>query len=229
VALFEMGHVFAAPANSDGPLPDEPEHVALAVAGSVRRRPIEDDRDADVYDAVDAVRVLADALDVVGLDFEAADVVGFRPGRAARVVVDGSELGVVGEVAGGVLGALGLEAPVVAAELSLDALFGAARRDRTFRTPSRFPASTVDLAFALDEAVPAGRLQQTMRDAIGDVLEEVRTFDDFRSDSLGAGRRSLAFALRFRAPDRTLTDADVAELRQRAIDAVTKSHGAQLR
>jgi len=68
-----------------------------------------------------------------------------------------------------------------------------------------------------------------MRDAVGEVLEDVRAFDDFRSDALGPGRRSLAFALRFRAPDRTLTDTDVAELRQRAIDAVTKAHGAQLR
>ena len=187
VALFEMGHVFAAPATTDGPLPDEPEHVALALAGSVRRRPIEDDREVDVYDAVDAVHVLADALDVAGLDFDATDVGGFRPGRATRVVVGGSELGVVGEVAGEVLDALGLEPPVVAAELSLDALFGASRRERTFRTPSRFPTSTVDLAFAVDEAVPATRLQQTMRDAVGEVLEDVRAFDDFRSDALGSG------------------------------------------
>jgi phenylalanyl-tRNA synthetase beta chain len=68
-----------------------------------------------------------------------------------------------------------------------------------------------------------------LRDAVGDVLEDVRVFDDFRSEALGAGRRSLAFALRFRAPDRTLTDADVAGLRQRAIDAVAAAHDAQLR
>jgi phenylalanyl-tRNA synthetase beta chain len=229
VALFEMGHVFAAPTRSDAPLPDEPEHVALALAGSVRRRPIEDDRAVDVYDAVDAVRVVADALGVVGLDFDPADVVGFRPGRAARVVVAASEVGVVGEVSGTVLDALGLEPPVVAAELSLDALLDAPRRDGAFRAPSRFPASTVDLAFVLDESVPAARVQQTLREAVGDVLEDVHVFDDFRSDALGAGRRSLAFALWFRAPDRTLTDTEVAALRQRAIDSVTKTHGAQLR
>jgi phenylalanyl-tRNA synthetase beta chain len=230
VALFEMGHVFAAPdADGAGPLPDEPEHVALALAGSVQRRPVEHDRVVDVYDAVDAVRVVADALDVVGLDVHAGDVDGFRPGRAARVVVGSSELGVVGEVADAVLDALGLERPVVAAELSLDALLAAPRRERSFVAPSRFPASTIDLAFVLDDSVPAADLQQTLRYAVGDVLEDVRAFDEFRSDALGSGRRSLAFALRLRAPDRTLTDTEVAALRQRAIDAVAEAHGAELR
>ena len=88
---------------------------------------------------------------------------------------------------------------------------------------------TATIARIANKAVPAARVQQTIGDALGEVLEEVRAFDDFRSDALGAGRRSLAFALRFRAADRTLTDTDVAGLRQRAIDAVTTEHGARLR
>jgi len=128
-----------------------------------------------------------------------------------------------------VLAALGLDAPVVTAELVLDTLLDAARRDRTFRAPSRYPASTVDLAFVFDERVAAADVVRTVRAAVGDVLEDVRAFDVFRSDALGAGKRSLAFALRFRAPDRTLTDADVGAFRQRAIDAVTTAHGGELR
>ena len=69
----------------------------------------------------------------------------------------------------------------------------------------------------------------TLRDTVGDALEDVRLFDVFTSDAFGAGRRSLAFALRFRVTDRTLTDADVAALRQRAIDAVVAAHDAELR
>ena len=67
------------------------------------------------------------------------------------------------------------------------------------------------------------------RERIRELLESVRTFDEFRSEQLGEGRRSLAFALRFRAPDRTLTDAEIAEVRQRCIDAVTAAHAATLR
>jgi phenylalanyl-tRNA synthetase beta chain len=233
VALFEMGRVFLTPADrrraDDDPLPDEPEHVALAWAGTVRRRPVEDDRAVDVYDALDAVHVVLDALAIDDVVLEPASLAGYRAGRAARVLVGGHDAGAVGEVAPAVLDALGLDAPVVAAELVLDTLLDAARRDRTFRAPSRFPASSIDLAFVVADTVAADDVVRTLRTSTGDLLEDVRPFDVFQSDALGAGRRSVAFALRFRAPDRTLTDADVGALRQQAIDAVVSAHGAELR
>ena len=233
VALFEMGRVFLTPAGrrraGDDPLPDEPEHVALAWAGSIRRRPLEDDRAVDVYDAIDAVRAVLDALAIHDVSLEHAALTGYRAGRAARVLVDGHDAGTVGEVAPAVADALGFDGPVVAAELALDTLLDAARRDRTFRAPSRFPASAVDLAFVLADTVPAADVIRTLRTATGDSLEDIHLFDVFVADSFGAGRRSLAFTLRFRAPDRTLTDADVAVLRRAAIDAVVAAHGAELR
>jgi phenylalanyl-tRNA synthetase beta chain len=229
VALFEMGHVFDAGEDRDGPLPVEPEHLAVVFAGTVRRRPVEDDRRVDVYDAIDALHAVASAVGVTALTLRAGDVAGYRPGRAARVLADEVEIGAVGEVAEAVVVALGLEAPVAACEVSLDALFAAPRRDRAFVPQSRFPASTVDLAFDVADAVPAAAIGDSIGAAVGDLLEDVRVFDEFRSEALGPGRRSLAFALRFRAPERTLTDAEVGELRQRAIDAVTSAHDAQLR
>ncbi|MEX2100746.1 MAG: phenylalanine--tRNA ligase subunit beta [Acidimicrobiia bacterium] len=233
VALFEQGRVFAAPAAGGGPLPEEPEHVAVALSGSVRRAPVEADRERDGFDAVDAVRLIAESLGIADLALEPDSVHGFRAGRAARVLVGGVDAGVVGEIAPEVLAAVGLTGPVVATELSLDVLFDAPRRDRTFRTPSRCPASTIDLAFVVGNDVPAGAVEATMREAIGaaagDVLEAVRAFDVFRSDALGAGRRSVAFSLRLRASDRTLTDSEVGDLRQRAIDAVAAAHGGELR
>jgi len=232
-ALFEMGRVFLSPAGDRavdaGPLPDEPEHVAIAWSGGVRRRPVEDDRPVDVYDAVDAVRAVLDALGVADVVLEPVTNTGFRPGRAARVLVSGVEAGTVGEIAPAVLDALNLEAPVVAAELELDVLLDAPRRNRTFRAPSRFPASLLDLAFVVDESVAAASIEATLRAELGDVLEAVRCFDVFRADSLGAGRRSLAFTLRLRAPDRTLTDTEAGELRARAVAAVEQAHGAELR
>jgi phenylalanyl-tRNA synthetase beta chain len=229
VALFEMGRVFLAPAEGGGPLPDEPEQVAFAWAGHVRRSPIEPDRPVDVYDAVDTVRAVLDALGIADVAFDPVVNPGFRAGRAARVLVSGVEAGTVGEVAPLVLDALDLEAPVVAAELALDTLLDAPRRDRTFRAPSRFPASLLDLAFAAADTVPAAGIEATLRAELGDVLESLRCFDDFRSDAIGAGRRSLTFRLRLRAPDRTLTDAEAGELRARAVAAVERDHGAELR
>ena len=77
--------------------------------------------------------------------------------------------------------------------------------------------------------MPAGSIAETLHAAVGPVLEDVRVFDEFRGEQLGPGRKSLAFTLRFRAPDRTLTQADLAALRQRCIDAVADRHGATLR
>ena len=155
VALFEQGHVFLTPADGAGPLPDEPEHLAMAMAGTVRRRPVEDDRPVDVYDAVDALRAVVDALEIEEFALEPADIAGFRPGRSARALAGGVDVGVVGEVADAVVNALGLERPVVAFEVVLDTLVAAPRRDRQFASLSRFPASSIDLAFAVPDTVPA--------------------------------------------------------------------------
>ena len=229
VGLFEIGRVFHASEPARGPLPHEPERVALVLAGSVTRAPVEPDRPVDPYDVIDALRAVAAALGVSELVIRADDVPGFRPGRAGRVRAGGHDVGAVGEVAADVLTALDLVAPVVAAELDLDALLAAPRRDRTFRMPSRYPASQFDLAFVVPDDVPAGDVERTVRGVVGELLENVRVFDVFRHESLGPSRRSVAFALRLRASDHTLTDAEVGEVRARAIDAVIAAHGAELR
>ncbi len=225
LALFEMGHVFRAP--TDGALlPDERDGVAVVFAGSVLRRPAEPDRPVDVYDLADTVRALGDALDLASLELVATDVAGFAAGRAASLVLDGVVVGGAGEIAADALDA---EVPVVALELDLDALLAGERRDRTFRPLSRFPASNIDLAFVLDERIAAATVLTTLRATGTGLIEAVRVFDEFRSDALGPGRRSLAFAIRYRSPERTLTDDEVGGLRQAAIDAVVTAHDAELR
>jgi phenylalanyl-tRNA synthetase beta chain len=228
LALFELGHVFSAPAPGDL-LPDERDHLAVLLTGTVFRSPIEPDRAVDGYDATDLLDALVEALELTGVRVVAGPAPGFDPSRSAAITVDGATIGHVGSVPGAVLGAFGIPVPAVALELDIDGLLGGARRDRAFRPLSRFPVSNIDLAFVLPDDVPAADVRQTLRAAAGEVLEAVRGFDEFRSDALGPGHRSLAFALRFRAPDHTLTDAEVGALRQRCIDAVVAEHGGELR
>jgi phenylalanyl-tRNA synthetase beta chain len=228
VTLFELGTVFLPP-EPDAVLPVEREHVAALVAGSVRRTPVEPDRPVDAYDAVDLARVVLDGLAVASVALRSDEAPGWRTGHVARVVVDGAAIGTVGQVDPAVAAAHGIEATVVAFEIDLGALGDAARRDRMYVPPSPFPPSTIDLAFVLDDAVPAAAVEKTLRDAGGDTIESIRVFDEFRRDELGPGRRSVAFNVRFRAPDRTFTDAELAQLRQRCIDAVVAAHGAELR
>jgi len=229
VAVFELGRVFLAPVGSDELLPEQPWRVAAVVAGSVARSPVEPDRPVDAFDAVDLVRQVAEGLELADVRFEATTTPGFHPSRALAVLVDGRPVGTVGEVAADVRSAFGINAPAAAFEVDLDALLGAARRDRAFVPLSPFPPSTIDLAFVVDEPVSAGDVERTLRDALGAALEAVRCFDEYRDESIGEGRKSLAFALRLRSRERTQTDDDIAALRQRAIDAVADAHSATLR
>ena len=237
VSLFEIGHVFLPPPTGQT-LPDEREHLAVVLAGTAFRLPHEPNRPVDGHDAVGRLEVVAEALGLADWSVEPGDAPGFTPGRAARVVVDGQPVGVVGEIDPAVRSRLGLagagvrgapELPVAALEVDLSRVLAASRKERRSVTPSRYPASAIDLAFVLDEAVPAGAARRTLGRTAGDLLEDVRLFDVFRSDALGPTKKSLAFGLRFRAPDRTLTDEEVGGLRQRLIDAMAKEHAAVLR
>jgi phenylalanyl-tRNA synthetase beta chain len=228
VSLFELGRVFAPPAAGET-LPVERLHLAAARAGRIVRTPYEADRNVTVHDMTAVVEAVAQELRLADWQLTAAAIPGLHPVRGANVVVGGAVVGSVGEVDRDVLEALALPGPVVACELDVDALLAAPRVTRTSHPVSRFPASAIDLAFVVSDDVPAGSVARTLREAGGDALESVRVFDVFRSDALGPGRVSLAFALAFRAADHTLTDAEVGVLRQGCIDAVLAAHGAELR
>jgi phenylalanyl-tRNA synthetase beta chain len=228
VALFELGRVFAPPAPGQT-LPVERLHLAAMRSGRVMRTPYEPDRDVTVPDLIAVIEALAQELRLADWSLVAVPVPGLHPVRAANIVVDGVEVGAVGEVDAEVGDALALPSPVVACEIDVDALLAGSRLPRASRAVSRYPASAIDLAFVVSDDVPAGALLATLRATGGELLESVQLFDVFRSEVLGPGKVSLAFALKFRAVDRTLTDADVGELRQQCIDAVEAAFGAELR
>ncbi|MGQ0825815.1 MAG: phenylalanine--tRNA ligase subunit beta [Actinomycetota bacterium] len=229
VALFEVGTVFLAP-EGDSTLPTECLRAAFVRSGVVARRPTEPNRVVTPADAVAALEAVLGELRV--REWSLGEHPGhgsFHPARAARVLVDGDPVGTVGEIDPSVCEAFALPPGTVACELDSGRVLRAARRTRRLAPVSRFPASTIDLAFVVDDAVPAAAVRATLLDATGDLAERVELFDVFQADSIGARRVSLAFSVRFRASDRTLTDEEVADLRERAVDAVVRAHGAELR
>jgi phenylalanyl-tRNA synthetase beta chain len=228
VSLFEMGTVFAPPLVGEK-LPVERVHLAFVRSHEVRRVPHAPSRAVDVYDATAVLEALTQELRVAQWWIEPSAHAGFHPGRQANVIVGDVAIGVIGEIAADVVAAFGAAAPVVACEIDVVALLAAPRTERRAQPVSRFPGATIDLAFVLDDTVPAADVAATIRRAAGERLENLDLFDVFRSDTLGAGKVSLAFALRFRALDRTLTDDDVAALRKKVIGAVSAVHGAVLR
>jgi len=167
---------------------------------------------------------------------EAPPAPGLHPTRSAWLVVPstGAVLGSVGEVDPNVAAGFGSGQPgrIGWLELDLGLLLDAASAPRISedaRPVSRFPSADVDLALVVDDTVPADRVAAALAEAGGELLESVRLFDVFRGPSIGPARRSLAYRLRFEALDRTLTDAELGELRTRAINAAEAGVGATLR
>jgi phenylalanyl-tRNA synthetase beta chain len=217
VALFEIGHVFRRPADPSAELPDERELLGAALAGR------------DAPHAVHLARALAEVLGFADLRVHNAERPGLHPTRAGRLTIGEVEVGQLGEVDPGVLEAHGIGERVAFVELDLDTLLALPHGDSAFRPFSLYPSSDIDLAFEVDDAVPASAVEDAIRAAGGDLVWDVQLFDVFRGAPVADGRRSLAYRLRLQALDRTLTDADVAQVRSRIIDAVQTSLPATLR
>jgi phenylalanyl-tRNA synthetase beta chain len=128
-----------------------------------------------------------------------------------------------------VLAALGLPPRTCAAEIDLDLLTAASGESRRAQPVSTYPVAKEDVALVVEDGVPAGSVAETLRDGAGDLLESVRLFDVYTGPQLGPGRKSLAFALRMRAPDHTLTAEETAAVRDAAVAAAVERHGAVLR
>lgn len=243
VALFETGSVFrgsgrpAAPAPPtdarpsaqalaalDAALPAQPRFAGLALAGQRGGRP------AEVGDAVEVLLAVARALGV-HLTVTRGDVAPYHPGRCAVLLLDGRPVGTAGELHPRTVAALELPPRTVAAEVDLDALVAAAVAAGAPRAPvvSPYPPSSVDVALVVDEQLLSTDLERTLRAAAGELLEHLHLFDVFTGPQVGEGKKSLAFTLRFRAPDRTLTDAEVLAARDAAIAAAGQAHDAVLR
>ena len=210
-------------------LPLQPTHLAVALTGQRERAGWwGHGRPATWADAVQAARDVAASL---GLELEVrADVhAPWHPGRCAALLLGEKLVGHAGELHPRVTEAYDLPARTCAMELRLDDLLAAAPEDARAGVISAFPPATFDLALVVDGSTPAAEVAAAVRDGAGPLLEDLRLFDVFAGEQVGAGRKSLAFALRLRAPDRTLTAEEVAASRQAAIAAAAERCGAALR
>ncbi|MBC7105821.1 MAG: phenylalanine--tRNA ligase subunit beta, partial [Firmicutes bacterium] len=153
----------------------------------------------------------------------------FHPGRTARLVHEGLELGIVGELHPAVCEGFSLPVRVVGAEVNLELLLDRASLRRTYRELPRHPAVERDLAVVVPEDAPAAEIVAAIREVGGDLLEDVRLFDVYRGRPVPEGRRSLAFHLVFRAPDRTLQEEEVGPLVAEITARLGERFGAVLR
>ncbi|MDE0188732.1 MAG: phenylalanine--tRNA ligase subunit beta [bacterium] len=229
VAIFELGRVFLDRPHRVLPkVPDQPERVGLLATGrlggsglGVKRPPV------DFYTVSAAWRALSHQLDLREWRLEPVETAGWHPARAARLLLDGEPVGVMGEIHPAVVRRAELSGRVIAMELDLAPLV-ADRRHWQFRAPSVFPPYTFDMAFEAPEDLAADDLLSVTGEAAGDLLESARVFDEFRGEPLSRGRKSLAINYTLRAADRTLSSEETAEALRAMADAA-RAAGAELR
>lgn len=232
VQLYETGSVFFAAEGRKQP--KERRRLAAVMAGALRDDGWNEQIPAfDFFDGKGAVENLARELALPKLRFKALtaeEAPHVQPGRGAQVLSGGTVLGWVGELHPLAVYAYQADAPVVAFELDVDALVKAARPARDYVDVPTFPAVSMDIAFVVDEGVTHEKLVQCMSSAGGKLLEEVRLFDVYRDDQrIGAGKKSMAYALTYRAVDRTLTGEEVDKAHERLVKKVCGATGAEVR
>jgi phenylalanyl-tRNA synthetase beta chain len=211
----------------DASLPRQPQHVAAVLTGLREPRgPWGEGRRVEAADAFEAVRTIAAASGIEVL-LRAAQYLPWHPGRCAEVLVGDTVIGHAGQLHPAVIERSGLPNGTCAVEINLDAMPIA----DTLPAPrvSPFPAVFQDVSLVVDADVAAQTVEDAIRDGAGELLEEVRLFDVYTGPQLGESRRSLTFALRFRAADRTLTEDEASAARDAAVRSAAERVGAVLR
>lgn len=225
VKIFEIGHCFGP---SDDLLPLEELRLGIVLHGGLDGEWHSPARDMDFFDLKGIVDALFDGLRLVPATYEPVVATPFHRTRAARVSVEGNLLGVIGELSYEVSARNDLPHRAVAGELDLASILELSRPPE-IRESARFPAGLVDLAVEVPESTPAGAVLATARAAGGEFLEEARIFDLYVGEQIAEGNKSIAMSLKFRHPDRTLTDAEVHSWRDAIAQAITSAHGGRVR
>ncbi|MDP9693714.1 UNVERIFIED_ORG: phenylalanyl-tRNA synthetase beta chain [Arthrobacter globiformis] len=208
-------------------VPDQPLHVAAVLTG--HDSPAAAGHAPRLWDWADALDIARLAGDVLGVELVVTQGrhQAFHPGRAAQLSLrSGEVVGYAGELHPKLLAAHDMPARSVALELNADALFEAAADVVVARHISTFPVATQDVALVVPQDVPADDVLAALREGAGELLEDVALFDVYAGKGIEDGKKSLAFGLRFRATDRTLTADEASEARERAVAAAAERFGA---
>ncbi|HFC09760.1 MAG TPA: phenylalanine--tRNA ligase subunit beta [Chloroflexi bacterium] len=228
-ALFEIAPVFL-PREGEL-LPQEPRRAVIALTGQ-REAPHWEGADTapmDFYDLKGVLEALAAALHLENVTFRPAQHPSLHPGKCAEMVVGDQPVGVFGELHPAVAHDLDLDAaPVLLADLDAETLLRLIPEAFGVRPVPAFPPVREDLAVVVDEDIPAADVEAVIRKAGGKRLADVRLFDVYRGEQIGAGKKSLAYRLTYQDYEKTLTDKDAAKIRKRIVKALQKI-GAQLR
>jgi phenylalanyl-tRNA synthetase beta chain len=221
---YEIAAAFLSPVGDKTVQPDEPLRLAaVATAGATA----ESGRQA-FYAMKSVLDACVAALGAPACTYDRASAELFHPGRCAAVVMEGRQLGYLGELLTTVSAGARVEGRLVALEIDVEPLLAASRTPRA-QALHKFPAIERDLAVVVEETVAAASLESAINEAGGPLLAQARAFDEYRGAQVPEGHKSVAFALTFRSPERTLTDAEVDKVMAEVRLGLEKRHRARFR
>ena len=215
--LFEIGKIYIP--TEPGKIPKEPEVITLGMYGGV-----------DFYDIKGVCEELFDAMKVKKVSYvTCSDHPSFHPGRCAKIMIKNEEIGVVGEIHPDVSKAFEIDTPCYVAEIDFEKMFKKINTEVKYKQMPRFPAVTRDIAMIVDKSVHVADLELVMTKAAGSLLDTIQLFDVYEGEQIPEGKKSVAYAVSFRAPDRNLTNDEVNEVFDRILKDLKEKLNAQLR
>lgn len=226
VRIFELGKVFS---GGKDKLPEERLHLGIAISGErVPRHWESEEAEVDLYDIKGVVEELLDHLRVPS-EIKPDESAPLRPGRSFRVLGNGEKMGIIGEVSEDISKAFGIKDKVFLAELDLDRIVAGVPKQKQFSPLPKFPAADRDIAVVADEALPSQTIREKMEERGGSLIEEITLFDVYRGKQVASGKKSLAYSIRYRSREKTLTDEEVDDIHRKVISALKKAFGITLR
>lgn len=231
--LYELGRIYSG--NPEGGRQGRPvAHERLTLSGVLTgkrhgRTWAAKDEPMDFYDAKGAVEAVLAALEIRGATFEPFESAPYHPRATARLVKGGQVLGTLGELHPKVAKRLDLPPAIYLFELDAEALFAAAELVRPYQPLARFPAVLRDLAVVVPLELRNDEVRKVILDVGGPLVEDAFIFDVYTGKPIPEGKKNLAYAIRYRSPDRTLTDAEVGQAHGRIIEEVNRRLGGSLR
>jgi phenylalanyl-tRNA synthetase beta chain len=230
IAVFEIGHIYLA--SEEGALPDEISRLVIAVTGP-REHLSWQGADRTLYDFYDLKGILEKTLaglHLLAVTYQPHQHPVFHPGKCASIHIGEKQVGVMGELHPAAHAQHNLpDAPVLGAILYLNVLQPIAPVRHEVTSVSPYPSVLEDIALVVDEDIPAAAVEAIIAQTGGKTVSDVQLFDIYRGEQIGAGKKSLAYSLTYQAPDRTLTDEEVAKVRNKIVKRLEREYNAQLR
>ena len=215
--FFEIAKVFI-PKNP-GELPEENETVTIGMFGGV-----------DFFDLKGACESLFNALNINNVKYRAeTENPIYHPGRCAEIIINGKNAGTIGEIHPDVAHKFNIETKCYVGEISLKAIFNAIDNNIKFNPLPKFPAVTRDIAMLVNKEVPVADIEEIITKASGKLLDTIKLFDIYEGSQIPEGKKSVAYAISFRAQDRNLTNEEINVIFEKILKKLEEGVNAQLR